>query len=184
MAARLVAYARARRRRGAEDAMDTLRELFRHHAWATLRLVEYCASLPAAALREPATGAYGPILPTLVHLVAAEQRYLSRLPGEPPRTPLREGMEPPLAELRAIVEEQAQRWEALLDRGAALSVTMPAQPDGWPETPHAETLLMLQTLHHGNDHRTQISTILGAHGRDGPSLDGWDYWETAHFRRA
>jgi hypothetical protein len=56
---------------------------------------------------------------------------------------------------------------------------MPALPD-WPETPHAETLMALQTLHHGNDHRTQIGTILGAHGRDAPDIDGWSYWDAVH----
>ncbi|MHB8574336.1 MAG: DinB family protein [Dehalococcoidia bacterium] len=164
--------------------MDTLRELFRYHTWATLRLIDHVAGLPAEALRESAPGIYGPVLATLVHLVAAEQRYLSRLPGEYPRTALSEGTEPALADLRAIVSEQAKRWEALLDRGAELDVTMPALSDGWPETPHAETLLMLQNLHHGNDHRTQIGTVLGAHGRDVPEIGGWEYWEAMHLPRA
>ncbi len=92
-------------------------------------------------------------------------------------------MEPPLSELRAIVEEQARRWQALPDRGAELNVTMPALPDGWPETPHAETLLMLQTLHHGNEHRAHIGSVLGANGRDGPAIDGWEYWEAGQAQR-
>lgn len=115
-----------------------------------------------------------------MHLVAAEQRYLSRLPGEQPRTTLREGSEPALADLRALFAEQAKLWEALLDRGAELNVTMPPLPDGWAETPHAETLLMLQCLHHGNDHRTHIGTVLGARSRDAPDIDGWAYWDAMH----
>lgn len=164
--------------------MDTLRELFRYHTWATLRLIDHCAGLPAEALRESASGTYGPILDTLVHLVAAEQGYLSRLPGEQPRPRLREGMEPALADLRAVFAEQAKLWEVLLDRGPELDVTMPALPDGWPETAHAETLPILQCLHHGNDHRTHIGSVLGAHGRDGPAIGGWDYWEAVHPPRA
>jgi len=160
--------------------MDTLRELFRYHAWATLTLIDHCAGLPAEALHESASGTYGSVLETLVHLVAAEQRYLSRLPGEQPSATMHEGMEPALSDLRTVFEEQAKLWEALLDLGVELNVTMPALPDGWPETPHAETLLMLQTLHHGNDHRTQIWTVLGVHGRDGPAIGGWDYWEAMH----
>lgn len=35
------------------------------------------------------------------------------------------------------------------------------------EPPLAETLLMLQALHHSNDHCTQIGSVLGATGRDG-----------------
>src|SRR5215211_5869018 len=121
--------------------MDTLRELFRYHVWATLTLIDHCLGLPAEALRQAAPGTYGPILATLAHVVTAEQGYLSRLPGEQPRATLREAMEPTLADLRTVVEEQARRWEALLDGGAELNITMPALPDGWPETPHAETLL-------------------------------------------
>ena len=148
--------------------MDTLPELFRYHTWATLTLIDHCAGLPAETLRESTPGTAGPILETLVHLVAAEQRYLSRLPVEQPNMTVREGMEPSLADLRAVVEEQATRWATLLERWAELDVTMPQLPDGWPETPHAETLLALQTLHHGNDHRTHIGTTLGAHGRAAP----------------
>ena|SRR5690349_13289048 len=161
--------------------METLRELFRYHAWATLGLIDGCMALSGAALRETAPGTFGTLIETFVHLVAAEQRYLSRLPGGSASATLREGMEPPLAELRAIVVDQGRRWQALLDRGAALDVTMPPLPDGWPETPHAETLLMLQSLHHGQEHRTQIGTILGANCRTGPANGGWEYWERVHL---
>jgi uncharacterized damage-inducible protein DinB len=164
-----------------EDAMGTLREIFRYHTWATLRLIDHCKGLPAEALRESAPGTAGTVLATLVHLVAAEQRYLERLPVERPSRPLREGMEPALADLRSIFAEQAKRWEALLDQGSELNVTMPAQR-GWPDTHHAETLLFLQCLHHGNDHRTHIGTVLGSHGRDVPDIDGWAYWAAVHHK--
>ena len=159
--------------------MDTLRELFRYHTWATLRLIDHCQELPAEALGESVPGTAGTVLATLVHLVAAEQRYLARLPVEGPSRPMREGMEPALRELRSVFAEQATRWDALLDRGAELNVTLPAQRS-WPDTPHAETLLFLQCLHHGNDHRTHICTVLGAHGRDVPDIDGWAYWAAVH----
>ena len=94
-------------------------------------------------------------------------------------------MEPALADLWpvVVVAEQATRWKTLLDRGLALNVRLPAQR-GWPDTPHAEPLLVLQRLHHGNDHRTHIGTVLGAHGRGVPHLDGWAYWAAAHHRLA
>jgi uncharacterized damage-inducible protein DinB len=163
--------------------VDTLRELFRYHAWATLRLIDYCMTLPDAALYETAPGTYGTVLETLVHLVSADRGYLGRLPAEQPSIIIREGMQPSLGELRAAFVEQAQGWEALLERGPLPSVTMPAEADGWPETPHAETLLILQALHHGNDHRTQIGTILGVHGREAPDIDGWEYWHAVHLTR-
>ena len=159
--------------------MDTLRELFRYHRWSTLALLDHCAALPREALNESAPGTHGSILATFVHLVAAEQRYLRALVGEEPQTPIQEGMEPTLADLRAQFERQADTWESLLDRGPAWTVTIPAQR-GRPETPNAETLFFLQTLHHGNDHRTQIGTVLGANGRPVADIDGWAYWEAVH----
>lgn len=159
--------------------MDTLRELFGYHTWATLKLIDHLETLPPEALQEASPGTQGTAIATLVHLVAAEQRYLERLPVGRPSRSVREGMEPALAELRQVFEEQAALWGELLDRGPDLNVTMPAQR-GWPDTPHAETLLFLQCLHHGNDHRTHIGTVLGAHGRPGPDIDGWEYWTAVH----
>lgn len=77
--------------------------------------------------------------------------------------------------LRAAVEAQSARWEALVDRAPELDVTIPARGP-YPETPEAEDLLFLQAIHHGNDHRTQICTILGARGLEVPNVDGWAYW--------
>ena len=159
--------------------MDPLRELFHHHAWATLRLIDYCATLPPERLREVAPGTYGPILATLVHLVAADQRYLELLTGELPDPPLREGTEPPFADLRSRFTAQARRWEAVLDRVGELDVTIPARGSR-PATPHAEDLLFVQAIHHGNDHRTHVCTTLGAHGLEAPDIDGWAYWSTTH----
>ncbi len=155
--------------------MDPLGEMFRHHAWATLELIDHCAHLPEEQLRKGTLGTYGTMLATLVHLVAADQRYLERLTGEASDPCLREGMEPPLRELRFAFEQQIRRWKALLDGVNELDVTMPARSE-WPQTPHAEDLLLLQAIHHGNDHRTQICTVLATLGLEAPDLDGWAYW--------
>lgn len=159
--------------------MDTLRELFQYHTWATVKLIDHCAGLSPEELRQTVPGTWGPILGTLVHLVAAEGRYLARLPGGTPGTSMQEGTEPPLAELRAQFERQSRRWQELLDLGPRLDITMPAQR-GWPDTPHAQVLLSLQALHHGNDHRTHVCSVLGARGLPVPDIDGWSYWAAVH----
>lgn len=163
--------------------MDPLREMFRHHAWATLTLIDRCMGLPAEPLHEAVPGTYGSILDTLVHLVGADQRYLERLTGEPSESPLREGEAPTLADLRLRFEAQVRRWEALLDRVADLDVTLPAR-ESWPETPHAQNLLLLQAIHHGNDHRTHVCTALSVLGQEPPDIDGWSYWEATHLAGA
>lgn len=155
--------------------MDPLRDMFRHHAWATRTLIDYCEALPREQLEAAEPGTYGPILATLVHLVAADQRYLEHMTGEKTAAPRREDTEPSLAELRTRFEAQGRQWEALLDRAAVLDVTMPARGT-WPAVPHAEDLLFLLAIQHGNDHRTQVCTVLGALGLEPPEIDGWSYW--------
>jgi uncharacterized damage-inducible protein DinB len=156
--------------------MDALRTFFRHHAWATLLLIDHCAGLPPDALQETVPGTAGTILLTLTHLVAADQRYLRDMDGQEADPRVHERDEPPtLAVLRTAAEAQTARWEAVIDRANTLDVTLPARADQG-ETRHAEELVLLQAVHHGNDHRTHVCTILGANGREVPGLDGWHYW--------
>jgi uncharacterized damage-inducible protein DinB len=155
--------------------MDPLDALFRHHAWATLRLIDHCAALPAGRLRATVPGTYGTVEATLVHLVAADQRYLEDLDGQVPGIRVSERDGGSLAEVRAAAELQAARWMALVGRATELDVVRPAYDED-PDSEHAEDLLFLQAIHHGNDHRTHVCTILGAHGLPAPDLSGWTYW--------
>jgi uncharacterized damage-inducible protein DinB len=60
-------------RRYDETVRPTLAaDLFRHHVWATDRLIEFCASLPAERLAVDAPTAYGSTVETLAHLVSSE----------------------------------------------------------------------------------------------------------------
>jgi hypothetical protein len=38
-------------------------------------------------------------------------------------------------------------------------------------------VLLIQALHHGNDHRTHVCTILGHHGIPYGDMDVWAYGE-------
>jgi hypothetical protein len=39
-------------------------------------------------------------------------------------------------------------------------------------------VLLIQALHHGNDHRTHVCTILGHHGIPYGDMDVWAYGES------
>ncbi|MEP7105780.1 MAG: hypothetical protein ABI838_08035, partial [Chloroflexota bacterium] len=78
-------------------------------------------------------------------------------------------------ELRADMERQAQGWRELLDRVDEVDVTFPEDPGEFPQIEHAVGLFLVQAVHHGNDHRTHICSILGAHGLKTPELSGWEY---------
>ena len=155
--------------------MDALSEAFQHHTWATETLIQHLRRLPEAALTATAPGVYGEVLATLSHLLAADGRYLRYLEG--PMPPSRTGPDPVLSldELADQLRDQAVRWRVALSHVGELDVTLPARRDR-PELPHATNLLVVQALHHGNDHRTQICTVLSTNGYEAPDLDVWTYW--------
>lgn len=155
--------------------MNPLQEIFHYHGWSTLTLMDFCSNLPSETLHKAVPGTFGPILDTFVHLVAADQRYLERLTHKASHRVIREDQPASFVELRQAFEAQLRDWEAVLGNVDQLDVTLPARGD-WPETPHAQNLLLLQAIHHGNDHRTHICTALSVLGLEPPDIDGWSYW--------
>jgi uncharacterized damage-inducible protein DinB len=152
-----------------------LEEAFAHSHWATDRLIGHLGKLDPAALEAEAPGTYGQVLATLSHLLGADGRYLTYLEGDSP--PARTGPDAtrPLEELADQLRDQAVRWRLVLARLGELDITLPARGER-PELPHATNLLLVQALHHANDHRTQICTDLSANGFQAPDLDVWRYW--------
>ena len=155
--------------------MDALSEAFQHHFWATEKLIRHLRSLPEAALSASTEGVYGEVLATLSHMLAADGRYLSYLEGDQPLP--RTGPDPtlPLDQLAEQLRDQAVRWRQLLPGIGEVDITLPARGER-PELAHATNLLVVQALHHGNDHRTQICSVLSSNGYESPSLDVWSYW--------
>jgi len=153
-----------------------LRASFDRHVWATKTLIDAVEALPRERLDEGIAGTYGSIAQTLTHLVDADDRYLQRLTGPNP-PPYEDHGSAPLAELRVRIDAHAARWTAMLDRldAGTLEASINGRDD-YPDTPHAETMLLIQALHHGDDHRAQVCSTLGALGLDVPDLDGWTYW--------
>jgi uncharacterized damage-inducible protein DinB len=152
--------------------------MFDHHLWATRRLIDNLGGLPEERLDEAIPGTYGSMLSTLTHLVDADGRYLQRMRGTVP--PYVDRGSRPLSTLRGELEEHRARWERSLEAldAGTLSAAITGRDD-YPDVDDAEGLLLLQAIHHGNDHRTQICSTLGASGLDVPELDGWAYWAEA-----
>ena len=154
------------------DLLDPLR----HNAWATKQLFAFCRNLSSEQLGATSEGNYGSILATLQHMVGAEARYLSRLSGrEPDWLASVEGTKD-VAELGRMAEELAGPWEEVaggdFDPERVIRwVTRDTGADA--ECPAG--VLVAQTLNHGNEHRSQICTILTTIGLEPPQLDGWSY---------
>ena len=159
-----------------------LLELYRHKTWATLRLIEYCQGLADEHLDATIPGTFGTIRETLRHLVEAELGYFSILTREtfPSKDaahayvmpdPLPDGPVS-LDKLAERVRRLGPRWEALA-RDTDLPAREVTSTDGW-RFPGA--VPMAQAIHHADDHRSHIMSILGALGLELPEPNGLDLW--------
>jgi Uncharacterized protein conserved in bacteria len=149
-------------------------EAFRYHKWANLYLLDVCAKLPDEQLQLTAPGTYGTIAATLQHLLSAERRYLWRLGGSEGRFAVRHKF-PGIAVLR---EQAASSGDELIQAARRVKgdPTVEAKFKRGAMTIHVGVLL-IQALHHGNDHRTHVCTILGHHGIPYGDMDVWAYGE-------
>ncbi|HLO17398.1 MAG TPA: DinB family protein [Anaerolineales bacterium] len=148
---------------------DMLSILFQHNLWANLKMFDTCLALNDIQLNHSDPGTYGSIKATLTHLVRSEERYLFFLTGQ---EHVREA-EPSMAELRERVRQSGQ---------ALIQVATGIQPDtqarvGEQAELMPASIVLLQTIHHCNEHRTHIATLLGQLGITPPPLSGWDFYD-------
>lgn len=151
---------------------EILVALFRHHAWANLRLIDACANVPDEVLDATAPGTYGGVRDTFVHIVANEEGYLAARERAAP--PGREafafrGMD----DLRVRAERSGRRLVALAERTEG----DPAVRGEWRGRPFAlpASVFATQVVDHATEHRAQVATILGHRGIAPPVMDGWTY---------
>jgi uncharacterized damage-inducible protein DinB len=146
-------------------------EAFRYHRWANLHLLDVCAKLPEEQLQLTSPGTYGTIAATLHHLVAAEHRYAERFTGDKAVTN-EEDEFPGVARLRELACESADQLIEAAGKGKPKVVDV-----DWPDGKYRLdlTVVIVQALHHGNDHRTHICTILGHHHIPYGDMDVWAY---------
>ena len=154
--------------------MSTLTEMFRHNLWANQGILDACHELTEAQLGTGAEGTYGAISDTLVHLLAAEQRYVLLLTGRSPEPALRESDRwPGFASLAAAAEWSGQALIEVATNdpfGGILSGTRGGQ---------AYTLRafipLLQAINHATEHRAHVMTVLTQLGLTPPDLSAWRY---------
>jgi uncharacterized damage-inducible protein DinB len=154
----------------------TLTDAFDHHAWATLRLIDACAALPAERLATTVPGTYGSIIDTLRHLVGADSWYLHRCSGG--RTsPIGEEEEATmdLAALREAMTRQAAGWRDLVAGDLDPDDVILARYDDGSATHAPLGIRLAQVLHHGTDHRSQVCTAITSLGVEPPLIDVWDF---------
>ena len=146
-----------------------LAQALRYNRWANLQLLDVCSRLSDEQLQLSSSGTYGTIAATWQHLLAAEQRYLKRLVGSDPQISEKDEF-PGIEKLR---EHARRSGDQLIEAVGKFDPdgTSPAGQNGGVR----HWLVMTQAMHHGNDHRTHICTILGQNGISYGDLDVWAF---------
>ena len=163
---------------------DGLIDAFRHNAWAMRELLLVCRELPDTQLRAEVPGQYGNLIDTFLHIVRSEAGYRARLTGEQPGWDRRDPTRPSWDVLAERLDELADRWERFLSQPFDAERTFVFQsPDGFDRDVPAGVVLA-QALHHGNEHRAQIATILTSIGVTSPNWGVWEWaWATDRARQ-
>ncbi len=148
----------------------------RHDVWATEKLLEHCRTLRPDQLELTVAGTYGTIRKTLIHIVGADERYLSRfLTTCDAMLHEERNADAGLDEIATHLPHVRAGVEALFGGGEL-------DPDRVIRDERRKMMitawvLLTQFAHHGSDHRAHIGTILGAQGLPTPDLDVWAYGE-------
>jgi uncharacterized damage-inducible protein DinB len=152
-----------------------LHDLTRHNAWATAQLLAFCQELDETTLAMTVPGTFGTILETLQHLVDSEGSYVRRLTAAWPDHPWK--------------GDYAVGLDVLTERAALLGTTLEKfLAGGWDSERLGEAygdegavfavragIFLTQILHHANEHRAHVCTILGALGYEPPDVSAWGY---------
>lgn len=157
-----------------------LDHVLRHNTWANVTLLEFCSALDPALLETKAIGTYGTLYGTLQHVVGGEQWYVQLLTGEVlGRARVRRDERHSLDDLLAVATAIGERE---LEVAAADDVTRRIEmgEGEWSTV----GVILAQLIHHGNEHRAQATTILGANGIEPPSVSAWGYGRAARISDA
>jgi len=160
-------------------AAHPLDHVLRYNTWANVTILEFCRGLEPAMLEAKAIGTYGTLQGTLQHLVGAEQWYVQLLTGELLGARIRRGERHSLDELIATAKAIGAR---VLSVAASDDVTRRIEMnEGRMST---VGVILAQLIHHGNEHRTQATTIFGATGIESPPISAWGYGRAAGISEA
>jgi uncharacterized damage-inducible protein DinB len=152
-------------------------EAFRYNKWANLHLLDVCSGFSEEQLQMTSPGTYGTLSATFFHLLAAEQRYIKRLVGDEPQINERDDK---FSGMKVLREHAVRSGDKLIEIAPRITL------DEAHESKYSDRRFMLhswvvliQALHHGNDHRTHICTILGHNGLTYGDMDVWAYGEAS-----
>ena len=152
---------------------SVLADAFDHHIWATLRVLDACATLDDGQLATTVPGTYGSIVDTVRHIVGGDVFYLNVLHGGEPE-PFDE-LGAPIPTMRVVMEAHGPAWQRLIGGDLDPTVDVVEYEESGYETHAPLGIRLAQALYHGSDHRSQVCTALTSLGIDPPGIEVWDF---------
>jgi uncharacterized damage-inducible protein DinB len=156
--------------------MSTLPILYRHHRWSWLTLFDTLATLPEDVLALTSPGTYGSIHETITHTMLNERRFIDAINASRPVS--LERLPDPLPSLADLHAHFVADAEDLIEAaGRVTAETMVTGEFRGQKFQLPAVIPLFQAYNHGVEHRTDITTILSAHGYELPAVHLWAFNE-------
>lgn len=152
----------------------------RHMRWANQRLLIQLSELPEEVLAYSAWNPEWTVGIIANHITIGAGRLASRILNEPAPFELPDPKsKSDLLALIKLADERDLVFERLLDT--------PDEPRKFvrygEEVEYLTSTILAQVAHHASEHRTQISDIMAANGKDVIDLDEMDLWSFELWER-
>jgi uncharacterized damage-inducible protein DinB len=140
-----------------------------------MRLIELCQGLDEERLTRKVEGTYGGARDTLLHIIGAERRYIRHLTGNEPQPQISERQFPGFDVLLKAAKENGDTLEEIA-AAASDDAVIRSRYQG-QEHDTETSVILVQAINHGTEHRGQALVCLTQVGVTPPELDGWSYAE-------
>jgi len=152
--------------------MNVWSNVYRHHRWSNLVMIEFLAGLTEAQLSLEVPGTYGSSIDTLRHLISSDADYVRIIP-DTPEVPqyAPDGPFGGWDELRTVAEAADTALIAYVD--GLIDDMFFIDVDDGEEFTLAKSMLLAQIIHHATEHRSQIRTTLSTYGITPPQISLW-----------
>ncbi|HYH12875.1 MAG TPA: DinB family protein [Thermomicrobiales bacterium] len=152
--------------------MNIWANLYRHHWWSNLTLIDFLASLTDEQLAYTAPGVYGDPLSTIRHIVSSDADYVRIIPDAPDVPQIaQEGPFGGWEEVRSVAEAADTALISYVD-GLTEDASFVDIDDG-EAFELTRSFLLAQIIHHATEHRSQIRSVLSSHGVEAPEISVW-----------
>jgi uncharacterized damage-inducible protein DinB len=153
--------------------MEELQRLFDHNRWATRRLLDAAAAVPADELRRDLKSSFPSVLDTFTHMLGAEWVWLERWNGRTPTAFLDTSALDSVRALRArwdLLWREQQGFLDGLENGDEIRDVAYKTFKGEADK-RALGDLMRHVVNHATYHRGQVVTLLRQLGQTPPPTD-------------